>query len=164
MGSTLQWIEQVFRALILRNSAGADMPAEPALKIIGATLADDSANGQTVLTISPAATDAKPMADADVDYSAGTNNWSTEIAALTANRNELLPLAPFVGQLGVLSDDGSLNAHTITLNAGAANNIVGPDGFGGLVAAAHTYVVQKNAFPGGSLVFVRWTGTVWRVS
>lgn len=164
MGSPLQWIEQVFRALILRNAAGTDMPAEPAVKIIGATLADDPANGQTVVTFSPAATDAKPMANADVDYSAGVNNWITDVSALLANRNELLPLAPFVGQLGILSDDGSLNSWSVTLNAGAVNNIVGPDGVGGITAAAHTYVVQKSAFPGGSLVSVRWTGTVWRVS
>ena len=164
MAALPDWLSAYFQQVTFRDGAGNDMPTRPYLKIVGPTITDDASNGQLVVTFSPAATDAKPMADADVDYSAGTNNWSTEVAALTANRNELLPLAPFVGQIGVLSDDGSLNSHSITLNAGPTNNIVGPDGVGGLVAAGHTYVVQKSAFPGGSVVSVRWTGTHWRVS
>lgn len=47
----LQWVQQVFRATLFRNAAGANMPTEPALKVIGATLTDDPANGQTVLTL-----------------------------------------------------------------------------------------------------------------
>lgn len=142
MGSTLQWIEKVFRALILRNAAGADMPAEPALKIIGATLADDSANGQTVLTVGQPAIYRETGGFNVTDTSGSVY---VGLHTLTADATVKAPAAPTLGmRITIKLEDTSLDNHQAIFDANGGT-VTGPEATGG------TYTITKAEWGDGTV-------------
>jgi hypothetical protein len=140
MGSPLQWIQQVFRALIIRNAAGTDMPAEPALKIIGATLSDDSANGQTVLTIGAPAVYRE---NGSFNVTDTSGEVYVGLHALAADATVKAPSNPELGfRITVKLEDTSLDAHHAIFDANGGT-VTGPEASGG------TYTITKEQWGDG---------------
>jgi hypothetical protein len=161
MSSPLQWIEKVFRALIIRDSTGADMPAQPALKIVGAALANDAINGQTVLTI---AAPVPHRVTGSYNIAETSGEVYVGLSALAAIATVKAPAAPSLGmRITVKFEDASLETFHGIFDANGGT-VTGPEASGG------TYVITKEqwgngAVSGPSLVFeyVDVAAKIWMV-
>lgn len=162
----LQWIEQVFRSLILRDGTGANMPARPALKFVGPTVTDDPANGQTIV-------DSTALVAGVINWARATGFAATETMvasstqqgvsyhAVAAGHTLDLPATPNAGQLAYVADeDGTGVGHGITIS-GNGNNIVGPD-----ATSAATYVFSTaTGYAAGAVLALSWIpgANFWKV-
>lgn len=159
MGSPLQWIEQVFRTLIIRDSTGTDMPPEPAVKIIGAALADDPINGQTVLTFGAPV---PHRVNGSYNVAETSGEVYVGLSALAAAATVKAPAAPTIGmKITVKFEDHSLATWNAIFDANGGT-VTGPEASGG------TYAITQQQWgtglvsgPSVDFVYVDAVAKLW---